>query len=261
MERSAYERELLALEVEVIHGLVPGRGGELPTVTDPSVLAVQAWSPGACVRASGAKADGWGARRSDGCEAPVGTEQRYAPGEPPDILVRLAAARAGAGDPAELRGGPCFTFPPRPADDFPWPLPLLLSDAEGRRAARRLTRPDNWQPGEWAELISGAAGEWAMAVRDGEPVSICHTPAANDRAAEAGVWTRPDFRGRGLAPAVTDAWARREGCHRQTLFYSTTADNHASRAVARKLGLTPLGWIWTVRRAPARTGSLIRPGI
>lgn len=116
--------------------------------------------------------------------------QAYAPGEPPGVLVRIAAACAVACDPASLRGGPCFTFPERLGADFPSPLPLLLADAEGRSAARELARPDNWRPGAWAELISGAAGEWAMDVHDGSPVSICHTPAAGTRAAEVGIWTR-----------------------------------------------------------------------
>ncbi|MFF2922289.1 GNAT family N-acetyltransferase [Streptomyces celluloflavus] len=129
----------------------------------------------------------------------------------------------------------------------PAPPPLLISDTEGRRAARRLNRPGNWQPGEWAELIRGETGEWAMAVHDNSPVSICFSPASNDTAAEAGIWTRADFRGRRLAPAVVAAWSRRERRNKGVLFYSTTAANHASRSVARTLGLTPLGWIWTVR--------------
>ncbi|MEU6819193.1 GNAT family N-acetyltransferase [Streptomyces atriruber] len=252
MGRISGEEELLALEVDVIHGLGPGGGDGSSRVTDPSVRAVVAWSPGARVLALGAEgsrgsralrdADGFGDLGDLGDAG-----QAYAPGEPPEVLVRIAAACAAAGDPASLRGGPCFTFPERLGADFPSPLPLLLSDAEGRSAARELARPDNWQPGEWAELISGAAGEWAMAVRDGSPVSICHTPAANGRAAEAGIWTRADFRGRGLAPAAVAAWSRRARLGKEVLFYSTTADNHASRSVARTLGLAPLGWIWTVR--------------
>ncbi|MER6500258.1 hypothetical protein ABT218_12910 [Streptomyces sp. NPDC001455] len=43
------------------------------------------------------------------------------------------------------------------------------------------------------------------------------------------------------------AWAARERRNKETLFYSTSSDNHASRSVARRLGLTPLGWIWTMR--------------
>ncbi|MEU7581236.1 GNAT family N-acetyltransferase [Streptomyces sp. NPDC041068] len=236
------ERALLALEVEVIHGLGPVAKGGLPTVTDPAVQAVLAWSPRARVLALGEGV----APPSDGGGFGVDGEP-YAPGEPPGVLVRLASALTAAGEPAAVEGGPCFTFPDPLAAAPAAPLPLLLSDDQGRDAARQLTRPDNWQPGEWAELISGAAGEWAMAVHDGAPVSICHTPAANARAAEAGIWTRPDFRGRGLAPAAAAAWSHRVRRDKEVLFYSTTAANRASRSVARALGLAPLGWIWTVR--------------
>ncbi|MCF3119585.1 GNAT family N-acetyltransferase [Streptomyces arenae] len=257
--------------MDVIHGLGPaGEGaGGLPTVTDPSVRAVLARSPGARVPALGAgvgpeglfgSAEGSGPD-VDPRDATGEAGQPYAPGEPPAVLVRIAAALTTAGERASVEGGPCFTFPDPLAADPPAALPLLVSDEEGREVTRSLCRPDNWQPGEWAELISGAAGKWAMAVRDGAPVSICHTPAANARGAEAGIWTRPDFRGRGLAPAAAAAWSRRVGPGKEVLFCSTTAANRASRSAARALGLTPLGWIWTVcravgsaRRAAARPG-------
>ncbi|MFE0172051.1 GNAT family N-acetyltransferase [Streptomyces sp. NPDC059002] len=232
------EKDLLALEVDVIHGLGTRPVGDRATVTDPSVRAVWSWSPRARLLALG-----------PGVEDPGPVDvaaQPYTPEEIPAALTRLAAALETPGDAARIQGGPCFTFPDRLAEPSPAPLPLLVSDAEGRRAARQLSRPGNWQPGEWQELISGAAGEWAMAVHDSEPVSICHTPAANARAAEAGIWTRADHRGRGLAPAAVAAWSRRAGKGRDVLFYSTTVDNHASRAVARTLGLRPLGWIWVV---------------
>lgn len=233
------EEDLLALEVDVIHGLAPGRAGECARVRDPSVRAVWSWSPGARLLALGPDVDDQG--------AVDGAAQPYAPGETPSVLTYIAASLRAPGEPVGVQGGPCFTFPDRLAAHRPVPLPLLVSDVEGRCAARKLRRPGNWQPGEWAGLIAGGAGEWAMAVCDDEPVSICHTPAANARAAEAGIWTRADHRGRGLAPAAVAAWSRREGPRRDVLFYSTTIDNHASRSVARTLGLTPLGWLWTVR--------------
>lgn len=126
-------------------------------------------------------------------------------------------------------------------------MPIIVSDAAGRSEAREFIRPDNWQPGEWNQLISGEIGEWAMALNGREPVSICHTPAATVAGAEAGVWTRSDHRRAGLAGAVTVAWWKRARSRHDTIFYSTRSDNFASRAVARKLGLRPLGWLWTVR--------------
>jgi RimJ/RimL family protein N-acetyltransferase len=85
-----------------------------------------------------------------------------------------------------------------------------------------------------------------MAVHDNAPVSICFSPARNETAAEAGIWTRADFRGRRITPAVVASWSDRERRNKQVLLYSTTAANQASQSVARTLGLTPLGWIWTV---------------
>ncbi|MEU3656890.1 GNAT family N-acetyltransferase [Streptomyces sp. NPDC032161] len=152
-----------------------------------------------------------------------------------------------AGPGVTVAGGPCFVFPAHVRAPEPSSLPVVVSGAEGREAARGWIRPDNWQPGEWEELIGGRTGEWAMAVDGREPVSICFSPATNALAAEAGIWTRADHRGRRLAPAVVAAWAARERRNKEVLFYSTSSDNHASRSVARRLGLTPLGWIWTVR--------------
>ncbi|MEI5103864.1 GNAT family N-acetyltransferase [Streptomyces sp. PmtG] len=231
------DERLLACEVDACYGLVPDSGSP-PAVRDPTVLAVWAWSPAARLLAYGPDAPRREPHDIDG--------QPYEPGRRPEALDRLAASLGGGA--ASVEGGPCWVFPPEPTAPEPAAgLPLLVSGAEGRRAARHLLRPANWQPGEWGELIDGRLGEWAMAVHGREPVSVCHTPAATGTAAEAGIWTRPDFRGRGLAPACVAAWSHREGQVRDVLFYSTTADNHASRAVARRLGLRPLGWIWTVR--------------
>ncbi|WP_443255656.1 GNAT family N-acetyltransferase [Streptomyces sp. 6N106] len=172
-------------------------------------------------------------------------DQEYSPGQLPGALSCLAASLDGR--TVSVEGGPCFVFPDRLTIPDSAPLPIIVSTTDGQRAAQHLIRPDNWQPGEWNELINGRMGEWAMAVHDREPVSICFTPASNATAAETGIWTRPDFRGKRLAPAVVAAWSRREHTNKTVLFYSTTADNHASQSVAHTLGLTPLGWIWTAR--------------
>ncbi|NIY65383.1 hypothetical protein SMALB_3373 [Streptomyces malaysiensis] len=200
------------------------------------MLAAWAWSPRARLLAL-----------APGLALPTtvdGMDQEYSPDQLPDALNCLAA---NFDRTVSVEGGPCFVFPDRLSIPDPAPLPIIISTTDGQRAAQHLIRPDNWQPGEWNELINGRMGEWAMAVHDREPVSICFTPASNASAAEAGIWTRPDFRGKRLAPAVVAAWSRREHRTKTVLFYSTTADNHASQSVARSLGLTPLGWIWTAR--------------
>ena len=89
-----------------------------------------------------------------------------------------------------------------------------------------------------------------MALEGRRVVSVCHTPRPlTESGAEAGVWTDPAFRGRGLASAVTAAWAGVLAPTGRHLFYSTSADNRSSQAVARRLGLRRLGALWTV--APA----------
>ncbi|MEU3598916.1 GNAT family N-acetyltransferase [Streptomyces sp. NPDC006798] len=231
------EGRLLALEIDANYGLVPDAVPGRATLRDPSPLAVWAWSPRARLLAL-----------APGLPLPGsldGMEQEYVPDRLPDVVRHLGTSLEDR--TVSVEGGPCCVFPDRLTVPEPAPLPVIASTSEGRDTARDLVRPDNWQPGEWDELIGGRMGKWAMAVHDREPVSICFTPASNATAAETGIWTRPDWRGKRLAPAVVAAWAERERRTRSVLFYSTTADNHASRSVARALGLTPLGWIWTAR--------------
>jgi hypothetical protein len=86
------------------------------------------------------------------------------------------------------------------------------------------------------------------AVEGGRAVSLCH--AARPRvvdgspiclASEVGVETAPSHRGRGLAPRVVAAWGRAVRKRGGQPMYSTSWDNKASRAVARKLGLVFYG--------------------
>jgi predicted GNAT family acetyltransferase len=109
--------------------------------------------------------------------------------------------------------------------------------------------PGNWPPDEWQDLLAGRLGAWVMALVDGRVASICHTPRLNARAAEAGTWTRTDFRGRGLAAACTAEWAQLLRPSGRLLFYSTSRSNRSSQRVAARLGLHQLGCLWQLRRA------------
>jgi predicted GNAT family acetyltransferase len=75
----------------------------------------------------------------------------------------------------------------------------------------------------------------------GEVVSVCHSPRSTPRAAEAGVETASEYRGRGRAGAVTLGWAAAIRADGRIPLYSTQWTNTASRAVARRLGLVPYG--------------------
>jgi RimJ/RimL family protein N-acetyltransferase len=223
--------DLLALEIDTIHGLRPG-DGVVRRLRRAEPLAVLAWSPGARVLAVGDRAAAFAAL----------DDEPFAPEIVPAAVLRLARALAATA----VTGGPSFVFPDA-LPELPARLPIVGSDAEGRAAARSFRRPDNWEPDEWLALIAGEIGEWAMALDGEDPVSICHTPASTDESADAGTWTRADHRRKGLAAATARAWSLLERRRRRVLFYSTAADNHASRGVARRLGLRPLGWLWTIR--------------
>lgn len=83
-------------------------------------------------------------------------------------------------------------------------------------------------------------------MEDGYAVSVCFSARRSDDAAEAGVETAVDRRGRGLASQVTAAWALAVRESGRTPLYSTSWSNGASLAVARKLGLVGFGCVWSV---------------
>lgn len=146
--------------------------------------------------------------------------------------------------PSRVSSGPSYVFPD---DLLPVESPLIepfTSDVDVP-AKLRAARPEAWwEPGEWEDLLAGRLGPWAIGMIEGRVAALCHTPVGSAVAAEAGVWTHPDERGRGYAGAVTAAWAQVARRRFGTLFYSTGAENVASQAVARKLGLRAIGEIW-----------------
>lgn len=119
---------------------------------------------------------------------------------------------------------------------------VIVRSDEASPQWMRAANPGGWHPVEWNELLDGHLGPWTMAVDGPRIVSICHTPVPlTDRTAECGVWTDPEFRGRGYAAAATAEWAallRPSGRH---LFYSTDAENISSQRVAEHLRLRLLG--------------------
>jgi hypothetical protein len=240
-------RGLIWAEVDVNHGLVANPGSTLHQISDDACLAAVGWSPDAHVAAISKRMRSL--MRKMGVGWPGFDPASYEPETVPQALAILQAALDRSSVPARFTiiGGPTYVFPAHVDLSFAEPLPIITSTAEGRARARALDRPGNWEPDEWADLVSGRLGSWAMALDDNTPVSIGHSPQSNVCCVEAGIWTREDWRGRGLAPAVTKRWWECERQFKQTVFYSTTRDNRASRAVARKLGLVPVGWLWSLR--------------
>jgi Acetyltransferase (GNAT) domain len=123
---------------------------------------------------------------------------------------------------------------------FPATAVLVRSDTTDLASVRH-ANPGNWADDEWRDLLGGHLGPWVMAMQRERVISICHTPVSNAVAAEAGVWTHPDFRGQGHAAAATAEWAALMRPTGRLLFYSTSWTNRASQRVAARLGLRRMG--------------------
>jgi hypothetical protein len=132
-----------------------------------------------------------------------------------------------------------------PSFGFPADVPFDGADTCIVEDERSLaTHFRGWIPGEIAQ---GRSPVVAIVV-DGAPVSVCFCARRGDLTAEAGVETAPAYRGRGLAPRVTAAWARALRASGRIPLYSTSWENHSSLAVARKLGLSTHATFWSSAR-------------
>jgi hypothetical protein len=78
-------------------------------------------------------------------------------------------------------------------------------------------------------------------VEDGMAVAVCFSSRTTSRASEAGVETLGRFRGRGYATAAVSAWAAEVRKAGRIPLYSTSWDNLASQAIARKLDMVCYG--------------------
>jgi RimJ/RimL family protein N-acetyltransferase len=147
----------------------------------------------------------------------------------PDVDAMRSALGAQAPPGNEYRG---------PAFFFPETLPSagraeLLGDLE-----------DAPESGPFAWLREAREESHPIAIvraADGELAAVCHSARLSSGAAEAGVETAPEHRRRGYGAEAVTAWAAavREGGRRP--LYSTWWGNTASRALARRLGLTCYG--------------------
>lgn len=78
-------------------------------------------------------------------------------------------------------------------------------------------------------------------VEKNRAVSVCRSVRITSEAHEAGVETLPDFRGNGYAKDVVAEWAHLVRAAGAIPLYSTSWENNASQAVARKLHLKCYG--------------------
>ncbi len=129
--------------------------------------------------------------------------------------------------------GPAFTFPEEIA---PPQGTVLIEDTAllDRHFA-------GWTEDEIPERIPIVG-----VIEAGYAVSVCCCSRRSDVAAEAGLETAEAYRGRGLGPRVTAAWALAIRDSGRMPLYSTSWTNDASLAVARKLGLVAYASAWSV---------------
>ncbi len=127
-----------------------------------------------------------------------------------------------------------------PAYRFPEELPIPITVTRITRSNLHLLRRLGWDLEAFAQEFEGRAPIVAM-LEDGAAVSLCFCARLTERAAEAGVETLEEYRGRGYAPAVAAAWAHAIRATGRIPLYSTSWANLASQAVARKLGLVQYG--------------------
>jgi hypothetical protein len=191
--------------------------------------------PGSFLLVRSATACAWGLR-SDIPDDLAAEVARLAGEEPPIPDLRtppLHAARYLALLGGQASSGPAFEFP----DVIAPPSGIMVVDDE-RRLARHFR---GWVRGE---IAVGRSPVMAV-VEGGDPVSICFCARSTPLAAEAGVETAESFRGRGLAARVTAAWALAIRASGRIPLYSTSWQNTASLAVARKLSLIPYAADWS----------------
>jgi len=148
---------------------------------------------------------------------------------PTAVLAALQEALEGQAPIKQEEGGPAYRFPASIARPS-----AVVQLTEANVQVARTSYP-------W--LLDELADWWPCfaVVRDGAAVSVCFSSRIGTEAAEAGVETLPDFRGRGYAVAVTAAWGAAIRASGRIPLYSTSWENLASQGVARRLGLIMFG--------------------
>lgn len=128
-----------------------------------------------------------------------------------------------------VESGPAYYFAEYPEPTRP-PVALTEKDARMLRGGFEELAAElpGWQP--FVAILEG-----------GRAVSVCRSVRITPEAHEAGVETLPEFRGKGYAANVTAGWALRVRSLGALPLYSTSWENAASQAVARKLRLARYG--------------------
>jgi GNAT superfamily N-acetyltransferase len=159
---------------------------------------------------------------------PVGVDLRAEPRNVGAFLTALGVEREGA----PVESGPAYQFP----DELPRAAGVTHLTRDNLHLLRAMVQDLDYTARYFEER-----GPCMAVVEDGRAVSICFSARLTDKAAEAGVETLEAYRGRGYAPAVVTEWARAIRATGRIPLYSTSWDNHASQAVARRFRLVHYG--------------------
>jgi hypothetical protein len=124
-----------------------------------------------------------------------------------------------------------------PAYGFPHELPDASSAVPVSETNASLL--ERFLP-EWLPDVAFRQPFFASVV-DGHAVSACCSVRIGEIADEAGVETTPNYRRQGHAAQAVAAWAAAVRARDRIPLYSTSWQNAASQAVARKLGLLRFG--------------------
>ena len=129
--------------------------------------------------------------------------------------------------------GPAFTFP----DEIARPNGAVLIKDKALLDRHFPT---------WTEMEIPSRTPIVAIVEEGHAVSVSFCSRRTDVAAECGLETAVEFRGRGLGPRVAAGWALAVRASGRTPLYSTAWSNHPSIEVARKLGLEAYSAAWSI---------------
>ena len=158
-------------------------------------------------------------------EPPLNIESK----EPPRHAERYAQLLEKHAPVKSVSAGPAYNFPENIGPTKPLVV-MTEHDAEKLRGGfeELASELPAWQP--FVALFEG-----------NRAVSVCRSVRITPEAHEAGVETLPDARGKGYAKDVVAEWARLVRAGGAIPLYSTSWENTASQAVARKLCLECYG--------------------
>ncbi|WP_286175244.1 GNAT family N-acetyltransferase [Mycobacterium sp. DL99] len=159
------------------------------------------------------------------------------------LLDRLHSALVPVGGPHSWEVSLCYDCS-RPVG-IAAPAGVRLISTRGTDAYRLRIAADWGAKADWERLLDNGF-PWAAATDGDQVLAVCETARWSVKGAEAGVWTMPGMRGRGLAASVVAAWATQCAQRVPRLYYSTSMDNLSSQRVAERLGLPRIGELWSL---------------